>query len=71
MSRLGFLKVVSGFFGAEQCLTKIKVEEPVKVIAFDEKNARLTVMTHERILYFFDIPEQQTRYVDSAQVRIY
>jgi hypothetical protein len=56
--RWKFMKIVSNFFDSEECLTKIKVEEPIKIIAFDEKNARLTVMTHERILYFFDIPEQ-------------
>jgi hypothetical protein len=61
-----FLKSVSNFFDSECCLTKIKVDEQAKIIAFDEKNRRLTVMTHDRILYFFDIPEQQTRYVPEA-----
>jgi len=65
------MKAVSNFFDSESCLTKIKVDEQAKIIAFDEKNRRLTVMTHDRILYFFDIPETQTRYVPEAQVRIY
>lgn len=65
-SGFAFMKVVSNFFDSELCLTKIKVEEQAKIIAFDEKNKRLTVMTHDRILYFFDVPETQTRYVPEA-----
>ena len=51
------MKIVTNFFDSELCLTKIKVDEAAKIIAFDEKNHRLTVMTHDRILYFFDVPE--------------
>ena len=54
--RLGFLKVVMKYFDNDLCLAKIKVEERVKTIAFDEKNNRLTVMSNDRVMYFFDIP---------------
>ena len=65
-SGFSFMKVVANFFDSDSCIAKIKVEEQAKVIAFDEKNKRLTVMTHDRILYFFDIPEKQVRYVEEA-----
>jgi hypothetical protein len=54
--RLSFLKVVSKYFDSELCLAKIKVDERIKTIAFDERNRRLTVMSYDRVLYFFDIP---------------
>ena len=53
---LSFLKVVSKYFDSDLCLAKIKVDERFKTIAFDEKNHRLTVMSYDRVLYFFDIP---------------
>ena len=56
-ARLSFLKVVSKYFDSDLCLAKIKVEEKLKSIAFDERNRRLTVMSHDRVLYFFDIPQ--------------
>ena len=37
-------------------MAKIKVDERIKKIAFDAKNDRLTVMSYDRVLYFFDIP---------------
>lgn len=55
-SGLSFLKVVSKYFDSELCLAKIKVDERIKTIAFDERNRRLTVMSYDRVLYFFDIP---------------
>ena len=54
--RLAFLKVVSKYFDSDLCLAKIKVDERIKTIAFDERNRRLTVMSYDRVLYFFDIP---------------
>ena len=56
MCRLSFLKVVSKYFDSDLCLAKIKVDERLKTIAFDEKNNRLTVMSYDRVLYFFEIP---------------
>jgi hypothetical protein len=54
---LSFLKVVSKYFDSDLCLAKIKVDERFKEIAFDERNRRLTVMSFDRVLYFFDIPQ--------------
>jgi len=49
--------VVSKYFDSDLCLAKIKVDERFKEIAFDERNRRLTVMSFDRVLYFFDIPQ--------------
>ena len=65
------MKVVSRYFDCDLCLAKIKVDERLKTVAFDEKNNRLTVMSHDRVLYFFDIPQEQVRYVESAEVRTF
>ena len=69
--RLSFLKVVSKYFDSELCLAKIKVDERIKTIAFDERNRRLTVMSYDRVLYFFDIPQEQVRYIPHAEVRTF
>ena len=69
--KLMFLKVVSKYFDSELCLAKIKVDERFKTIAFDERNNRLTVMSYDRVLYFFDIPQSQTRYIPNAEVRTF
>ena len=53
-----FLKVISKYFDSDLCLAKIKVDERFKTIAFDERNRRLTVISHDRSLYFFDIPQE-------------
>lgn len=52
------MKVISKYFDNELCLAKIKVDERFKTIAFDERNNRLTVMSYDRVLYFFDIPQE-------------
>ena len=71
MPRLSFLKVVSKYFDSDLCLAKIKVDERIKTIAFDERNCRLTVMSYDRVLYFFDIPQEQVRYIPKAEVRTF
>lgn len=65
------MKVVSKYFDCDLCLAKIKVDEKLKKVAFDEKNNRLTVISHDRVLYFFDIPTEQARYISSAEVRTF
>lgn len=70
-SSLSFLKFASSFFEADLCLAKIKVEEKNKTIAFDEKNNSLTVMSADRVLYFFKIPSETTRYVGEAEIRTF
>jgi hypothetical protein len=54
--RFGFLKSVTKFFDNDLCLSKIKIDEKVKTIAFDEKNKRLAIMSYERVLYYLDLP---------------
>ena len=70
-SSLSFLKVVSNYFEADLCLAKIKVEEKLKTIAFDEKSNSLTVMSNDRVLYFFKIPSETIRHISEAEVRSY
>ena len=68
---MSFMKVVSKYFDCDLCLAKIKVDEKLKRVAFDEKNHRLTVISYDRVVYFFDIPTEQTRYITHAEVRTF
>lgn len=70
-SKTGFLGVFSSFFEADLCLTKIKVMENHKIVAFDIKSHSLTVMSNDRTLYFFKIPTETTRYVSEAEIRTF
>lgn len=69
--RLAFLKGVSKYFDCDLCLSKIKIDDKFKTIAFDAKNHRLSVMTYDRVVYFCDIPAETTRYMSQAEVRIF
>jgi hypothetical protein len=51
------MKIFTKYFNSEWSATKIKVEEKLKTVGFDVKNHRLIIMTHERVLYYVDIPE--------------
>ena len=62
---------MSKYFDSDLCLAKIKVDKRFKTIAFDERNRRLAVMSYDRVLYFFDIPQEQTRYIPNAEVRTF
>lgn len=53
---LSFLKGVSNYFETDLSLAKVKIDDKLKSIAFDEKNRRLTVMSYERVIYFIDVP---------------
>lgn len=55
---LSFLKSVTKFFDNDLCLSKIKIDDKLKTIAFDEKNKRLAIMSYDRIMYYLDVPEQ-------------
>lgn len=63
------MKVFAKYFDSEWSVSKIKIEEKLKTVAFDVKNHRLTIMTHDRIIYNIDIPENPTRYIDKAEIR--
>lgn len=65
------MKFINKYFNSEWSATKIKVEEKLKTVAFDVKNHRLVIMTHERVLYYMDIPETPQRYLDQAELRIF
>ena len=57
-SGLSFLKAVSSYFDSELCLAKIKVNERFKTISFDIKNNKLAVIGYDRVIYYFDIPQE-------------
>ena len=65
------MKVLNKYWDSDLCLSKIKVNEKMKQIGFDFKNGRLAIVTFDRTIYFVDIPKDQTRYLDEAEVRFY
>ena len=52
------MKVINKYWDSELCLTKIKVMENFKTVGFDQKNRRISIITHDRTIYFVDLPEQ-------------
>ena len=64
------MKVLTKYFDSEWSVSKIKVEEKLKTVGFDVKNHRLIIMTYDRSLYFVDIPLQQARYLEQADIRV-
>ena len=46
------MKFINKYFNSEWSATKIKVEEKLKTVAFDAKNHRLVIMTHESCLLY-------------------
>jgi hypothetical protein len=65
------MKVINKYWDSDLCLTKIKVNENFKTLGFDQKNRRLSIVTHDRTIYFVDLPEQQARYIDLAELRFF
>lgn len=65
------MKAISNYFDCDLCLAKVKIEGSAKQIAFDEKHNRLTVLGYDRVLYYFNIPKEQTRYIDEVEVRVF
>ena len=65
------MKVLNKYWDSDLCLSKIKVNEKFKSIGFDVKNNRLAVVTNERTMYFVELPKEQTRYIEEAEVRFY
>ena len=58
-SGMNFMKVLNKYWDSDLCLAKIKVNEKFKAIGFDPKNNRLSIVTHDRTIYFVDIPKEQ------------
>ena len=65
------MKFFTKYFNSEWSATKIKVEEKLKAVGFDVKNHRLIIMTHDRVLYYVDIPETPVRYLEQAELRVF
>lgn len=65
------MSFVTKYFNSEWSATKIKVEEKLKEVGFDVKNHRLIIITHDRILYYADIPEVPKRYLEQAELRVF
>lgn len=65
------MKVVNKYWDSDLCLSKIKVNEEKKTIGFDIKNNRLAIVTNDRTIYFVDLPKEQARYIEEAEVRFY
>jgi hypothetical protein len=51
------MSFLTKYFNSEWSATKIKVEEKLKAVGFDVKNHKLIIVTHDRVLYYVDIPE--------------
>lgn len=67
----GLLKSVTKFFDNDLSCTKIKIDDKVKTIAFDDKNKRLAIMSYDRVMYYLDLPEKQVRHIPEAEVRTF
>ena len=52
------MKVLNKYWESDLCLAKIKVNEKSKTIGFDFKNNRLAIVTHDRSIYFVDLPKE-------------
>jgi len=66
-----FLGVFSKYFSSEWSVSKIKINEDMKTVAFDTKNNRVTVITYNRLIFSFPIPDQIIRYIPQAELRLF
>jgi hypothetical protein len=69
--RLQFMKFITKYFNSEWSVSKIKIDEKLKTVGFDVKNHRMIIVTYDRILYYVDIPENPTRYLENAEIRTF
>jgi len=65
------MKVFNKYFDSEWSVSKIKIDEKLKTVGFDQKNHTMTIMTYERVLYNVPIPETPTRYLEQAEIRVF
>ena len=65
------MSFLTKYFNSEWSATKIKVEEKLKAVGFDVKNHKLIIITHDRVLYYVDIPSEPVRYLDAAELRVF
>jgi hypothetical protein len=66
-----FLGVISKYFNSEWSVSKIKINEDLKTVAFDTKNNRVTVITYNRLIFSFPIPDSIVRYIPQADLRLF
>lgn len=71
MFSLGFLKSVFKYLDNDLCMAKIKIDDKLKTIAFDDKNKRLAIMSYDRVMYYIDLPHEQIRHIAEAEVRTF
>ena len=67
----GFLKGVFKYLDNDLCMAKIKIDDKLKTIAFDDKNKRLAIMSYDRVMYYIDLPHEQIRHINEAEVRTF
>ena len=65
------MKMFAKYFNSEWSVSKIKIDEKAKTVGFDVKNHRLIIITYDRILYYVDIPQNPTRYLEEAEIRVF
>ena len=65
------MKVFSKYFNSEWSVSKIKIDEKMKIVGFDIKNHKLIIITYDRILYYVPVPSNYTRYIDEAEIRCF
>lgn len=65
------MKVFNKYWDSDMCMAKIKVNEKLKTIGFDVKNDKLTIVTHDRTIYFVDLPTEQVRHIQECEVRFF
>lgn len=53
------MKVFAKYFNSEWSVSKIKVEEKAKTVAFDVKNNGLTIITNDRVMYYVKLPQHR------------
>src|ERR1035437_5390278 len=69
--RFSFMKIFTKYFNSEWSCSKIKIDEKLKTVGFDVKNHRLIIITYDRVLYYVDIPEHPSRYLEEAEIRLF
>ena len=65
------MRLFAKYFNSEWSVSKVKIEEKFKTVGFDVKNHRLTIITQDRVIYYVDIPQEPTRYLESAEIIIF
>ena len=63
------MKVLNKYWESDLCLAKIKVNEKSKTIGFDFKNNRLAIVTHDRTIYFVDLPNSDPSELGFEQIK--